>query len=70
MRVTLCHLEKSVIIENYQGCGAGAGAGAGAAGADTFWSEPEPEPKPEKTGQLRLRKGKQLWKNNGMLTAK
>ena len=63
------------------GAGAGAEAGAaGAAGADTFWSEPEPKPEPPKwfaqsrsrsrsrneTGQLRLRKGIQLRKNNWM----
>ena len=75
-----------ICMDSYQGCGAGAGAGAGSAGADTFWSEPEPKPEPpkrfarsrsrsrsrsrKKTGRLRLRKGIQLWKNNGMLTAK
>ena len=52
-----------------QGCGAGAGAGV-----DTFWSEPEPPKRfarsrsRKKTGRLRFRKGKQLWKHNEILT--
>ena len=37
---------------------------------DVEQPEPELEPEPEKNGRLRLRKGIQLWKNNGMLTAK